>query len=420
MSPFRHHRPLLRAPALVATALLGALLSACNGQPESTATPASTPSVQPAPPAMSLRIATYNTTLNDDAAGGLIQRLQGDDLHARKIAAVLQHLRPDIVLLNEFDFDEQGRAADLFQQRYLQQGQFGQAAIDYPHRYLAPVNTGVASGLDLDGDGRTDGPGDAWGFGKHPGQYGMLLLSRYPLDAASARTFQHLRWSSLPDARRPRLPDADSDWHSDAIWTQLRLSSKSHWDVPIDTPLGRLHVLASHPTPPVFDGPEKRNAARNHDEIRLWAEYLGGDAQPWLVDDQGRAGGLANESAFVLLGDQNADPIDGSSVDHAIRQLLEHPRILPYPAPRSARGRIAAQQAGGANAKQQGDADEDTGNFGPRSGNLRVDYVLPSRQFEVVGSGVFWPAPGETGADWIEVSDHRLVWLDLQRAATAH
>lgn len=369
---------------------------------------------------MNLRVATYNTSLNDDAADGLIERLQGDDLHARKIAAVLQHIRPDIVLLNEFDFDDQGRAADLFQQRYLQQGQFGQAAIDYPHRYLAPVNTGVASGLDLDGDGRTEGPGDAWGFGKHPGQYGMLLLSRYPLDAASARTFQHLRWSSLPDARRPRLPDADSDWHSDAIWALMRLSSKSHWDVPVDTPLGRLHVLASHPTPPVFDGAEKRNAARNHDEIRFWAEYLNGGQQSWLIDDQGRAGGLAGEAAFVLLGDQNADPIDGGSVEHAIQQLLQHPHVLPYPAPRSTQGRIAAQQAGGANLSHQGDADEDTGNFGPRSGNLRVDYVLPSRQFEVVNSGIFWPAPGETGADWIEVSDHRLVWLDLQPAATAH
>jgi len=103
---------------------------------------------------------------------------------------------------------------------------------------------------------------------------------------------------------------------------------------------------------------------------------------------------------------------------HACCPTQRH--VLPYPAPRSTQGRIAAQQAGGANLSHQGDADEDTGNFGPRSGNLRVDYVLPSRQFEVVNSGIFWPAPGETGADWIEVSDHRLVWLDLQPAATAH
>jgi len=30
-----------------------------------------------------------------------------------------------------------------------------------------------------------------------------------------------------------------------------------------------IHILASHPTPPVFDGVEDRNGRRNHDEIRL-------------------------------------------------------------------------------------------------------------------------------------------------------
>jgi len=47
----------------------------------------------------------------------------------------------------------------------------------------------------------------------------------------------------------------------------LRLSSKSHWDVPIDIPLGagltkRVHMLLHHPTPPAFDGPEGRNLLR--------------------------------------------------------------------------------------------------------------------------------------------------------------
>jgi endonuclease/exonuclease/phosphatase family metal-dependent hydrolase len=75
----------------------------------------------------------------------------------------------------------------LFQQRYLEVAQAnGGAALHYPHRYLAPVNTGVPSGLDLDGNGETDGIGrdrgnDAWGYGLHPGQYGMLVLSRFPI-----------------------------------------------------------------------------------------------------------------------------------------------------------------------------------------------------------------------------------------------
>ena len=34
-----------------------------------------------------------------------------------------------------------------------------------------------------------------------------------------------------------------------------------------------VHFLVSHPTPPVFDGPEDRNGPRNYDEIRFWADY---------------------------------------------------------------------------------------------------------------------------------------------------
>src|SRR5690606_15190658 len=208
-----------------------------------------------------LRVATYNTSLYDDAAGGLVRRLQAGDENARKVAAVLQRVRPDIVRLNEFDYDPAHRAADLFRRDYLERVQPGGGEpLRYPYHYLAPVNTGVPSGLDLDGNGSTGGEGrergnDAWGYGLHPGQYGMLVLSRYPIDEAAVRSFQLLKWSAMPDAARPMRPDG-APYHPDAVWMQLRLSSKSHWDVPIRTPRGMLHLLASHPTPPVFDGPE--------------------------------------------------------------------------------------------------------------------------------------------------------------------
>ena len=47
--------------------------------------------------------------------------------------------------------------------------------------------------MDLDRDGKTDGPGDAFGFGKFPGQYAMALLSRHPLDVERIRTFQQTK-----------------------------------------------------------------------------------------------------------------------------------------------------------------------------------------------------------------------------------
>ena len=110
----------------------------------------------------SVRFATYNGSLYDEE-GKLVDRLREGDDHARQVAAVVQHVRPDVLLLNEFDYDAQGEAATLFQRDYLGVAQHGQRPIRFAYRYLAPVNTGVPSGLDIDGDGKTDGPADGWG-----------------------------------------------------------------------------------------------------------------------------------------------------------------------------------------------------------------------------------------------------------------
>ncbi|KLD70106.1 endonuclease [Xanthomonas pisi DSM 18956] len=394
---------------------LTALCAACTHR-----TPASAGSASGAVPTQ-LRIATYNTSLYSDEAGGLVRELQGDSAHARKIAAVLQRVRPDLVLLNEFDFDPDHRAADLFQQRYLQVAQPGGGEpLRYPYRYLAPVNTGVPSGLDLDNNGSIGGDGrsrgnDAWGYGLHPGQYGMLVLSRYPIDAQAVRSFQLLKWSALPGALRPLDPGTGRSFYSDAIWAQLRLSSKSHWDVPVRTPLGVVHALVSHPTPPVFDGAEKRNAARNHDELALWRAYLddAADSKRWLCDDKGICGGLAADAHFVILGDLNNDPIDGAGRHEAISALIHHPRVLQYPTPRSDGGPEKTAEYAAQGIVHTGDPHQVTGDFGPQAGTMRLDYVLPSHRFTLIGSGIFWPASTAPEAAIADGSDHHAVWVDV-------
>ncbi|PPV10181.1 endonuclease/exonuclease/phosphatase family protein [Xanthomonas axonopodis pv. vasculorum] len=404
-------------PLLLLT--LTALCAACTHRAPSPMTHSDTLSARPA--AATLRIATYNTSLYSDEAGGLIRELQGDSAHAHKIAAVLQRVRPDLVLLNEFDFDPEHRAADLFQQRYLQVAQPGGGeALRYPYRYLAPVNTGVPSGLDLDNNGSAGGKGrargnDAWGYGLHPGQYGMLVLSRYPIDAQAVRSFQLLKWSALPGAVRPIDPASKMPFYSDAIWTQLRLSSKSHWDVPVRTPLGIVHALVSHPTPPVFDGAEKRNAARNHDELQLWRAYLDNApaSQRWLCDDKGGCGGLAADARFVILGDLNNDPVDGAGRHEAIRALINHPRVLQYPTPHSDGGPEKTAEYAALGIAHSGDPHQVTGDFGPQAGTMRLDYVLPSHQFTLIGSGIFWPATNAPEAAIADGSDHHAVWVDV-------
>ena len=410
-----------RLPLLLA-APLALLLSGCmqvnvKGDPDAWARSMS------ADP--TLRVATYNTSLYDDDTGGLIRRLESGDGGARKIAAVLQRVRPDLVLLNEFDFDEEGRAADLFQQHYLEIAQPGGGdPLRYPYRYLASVNTGVPSGLDLDRNGTAGGEGrnrgnDAWGYGLHPGQYGMLVLSKFPIDADQVRTFQRLRWSAVPGARQPMDPKTNAPWYPADIWAQLRLSSKSHWDVPVRTPSGVMHFLVAHPTPPVFDGPEDRNGARNADEIRLWSEYLSPGEKPWLCDDRGQCGGLAAGARFVIAGDLNNDPVDGDGRHEAIVELLEHPRVLRYATPRSEGAVEKTAQYAASGLVHRGAPAHATGDFGPKAGTMRLDYVLPSVGFALKGSGVFWPASSSPDAAIADGSDHHLVWVDLAASPAA-
>ncbi|MFK7736884.1 MAG: endonuclease/exonuclease/phosphatase family protein [Pirellulaceae bacterium] len=375
-----------------------------------------------------LRLATFNVSLNRPQAGKLAEDLSKDDSQARSIAAVIRAVRPDVLLLCEVDYSTESNNAETFASEYLaaaKTDKLGGAAIEYEYVYSAPVNTGEASGLDLNDNGKTSDPEDAWGYGRFPGQYGMAVLSRYPIATDQIRTFQTLRWSVMPDALRPRMPDGES-YYDDATWKQLRISSKSFWDVPIELQVGeaavRLHLLASHPTPPAFDGPEDRNGCRNHDEIRLLVDYISGAA--YFEDDSGKNQGLEEQAAFFVAGDLNSDPFDGGSRPEAIRDLLNHSRIATMDPPSSQGAVVAAKEQAKANLSHQGEAAFDTGDFNDRSvGNLRIDYALPSSNFRVLSNGVFWPSLKAVKADMreavtecLKASDHHLVWVDVELA----
>lgn len=384
-----------------------------------------------------VRFSTFNASLNRNVAGQLVSDLSTPgNVQAANVAETIQRVRPDVLLINEFDYSPE--AVDLFRDNYLEVGHNGAAPIDYPYAYIAPSNTGVPSGFDLNNDGLLGGPlprdygNDSWGYGEFEGQYGMVVYSKYPIDTDDVRTFQNFRWQDMPGALLPDDPAtaAPADWYSPEELAVLPLSSKSHWDLPIEIGRKTVHLLVSHPTPPTFDGPEDRNGTRNHDEIRFWADYISGKRQSaYIYDDEGRRGGLKPGSKFVIAGDQNADPLDGDSVDGAINQLLDHPRITD-PQPMSEGGAEAVDQ-GGNNAAHIGDPRLDTADFGDVGalgpGNLRIDYVLPSKGTKVVGSGIFWPVDADPlyrltgdydttlyGPTGVPTSDHRQVWVDLR------
>lgn len=372
----------------------------------------------PPPASGTIRIATFNVSLHRKAYGELTDGLQKGDAQAKRIAKIVQAVAPDVLLANEVDYDE-GKSAECLMNDYFQApNQQSPSRLDFKYYYAPPVNTGVPSGLDLNHNGKVIGAEDAWGYGDYPGQYGFAVFSRYPVVSEKTRTFQLFPWSRMPGALRPMNADNSPYWEDD-VWKQLRLSSKNHIDLSIQIGERILHIVASHPTPPVFDGPEDRNGCRNHDEIRLVTDYIeGGVDSGYIVDDQGTHGGLDAVESFVVVGDLNADPIDGSGRQEAINRLLKSKRINGLSTPASDGAVEAARTQGRMNLTQKGNAAEDTGDFNDGNpGNLRCDFVLPSSDLEVVASGVFWPTKDQLekiDKDLIKASDHRLVWVDVR------
>jgi hypothetical protein len=237
----------------------------------------------------------------------------------------------------------------------------------------------------------------------------------------------------MPGARLPDDPDtpAPGDFYSTDELEVFRLSSKNHVDVPVRVGGRTVHVLTSQPTPPVFDGPEDRNGLRSADEIRFWADYVSpGRRSRYIYDDDGVRGGLRPGSPFVVMGDLNADASgDGDGVEGAAEQISEHPFVRdPFP---SIAGAVeAAALQGRANETHVGDPAYDTADFNDRGwGNLRADYVLPSRPLKVADAGVFWPVRSDplfrlTGefsrqySNGFPSSDHRMVWVDVRVPGT--
>ncbi|MGL5294222.1 MAG: endonuclease/exonuclease/phosphatase family protein [Aeromonas sp.] len=383
----------------------------------------------------------------------------------RNVAEIIQRTRPDVLLLNEFDNDGQGDVAtgddsctkssecrhsqDLaaFNDHYLAHPQHPDVtAIHYPVRQSFATNTGLMSGYDLNLDGKVNsGPEDGWGFGSYHGQYAFAVMSIYPIAAQHIRTFQHFKWQNMPGEQNPII-DTDlgaksplppcrqrgEPWYHEAAWQQHPLSSKNHVDLPllIPTPLGDrcIHLLISHPTPPIFANAARHSIKRNRAEIAFWNDYING--LDYMTDDQGVQGGLPLDAAFVIAGDLNADPLTGDGDRTAIRALQDNPRVNQA----VTRGPLIPTSRGGAECMAARPHTTRPYPMQPypmrpyperitSSSGLQLDHLMPSTNLTALNSGVYWPASDEVGYHLVHhaqfgiakgvSSDHRLVWLDL-------
>lgn len=326
-----------------------------------------------------LRIATFDPELSRKGPGILLRDIQrGKDKQVQAVVAVIAASDADVVVLTQIDYDYEGRALAALQAALTQ------ADSPYPHSFLARPNSGVRTGQDMDGDGRV-GARDAQGFGRFPGDGGMAVLSRLPL--ALVADFSPTLWRDAPGGAPDAVIGPDSQ----------RLSSVGHWHLRITTDAGQtLDLLTMAATPPVFDGPEDRNGYRNAAELAFWVDYLRASPPP---------------GPWVLAGKLNTDPADGDGRPGVLRGFLSS-GLAQDAAPKSAGGAAAADPS------HRGDPALDTADWddppdGP--GNLRADYVLPQAGLTLLDAGVFWPAPGEPGAEAAALaSSHRLVWVDVK------
>lgn len=319
-----------------------------------------------------MRLAVLNSGLSRDGPGLLLRDIRRGEPDVLAVRDLIAEVGPDILLLLRFDYDLDGLALAAFAER------LDEAGHPMRHRFAARPNSGWATGLDLDGDGRTGTPDDAQGFGRFAGEGGKALLSRLPIDRAGVRDHSAFLWGDLPGALIPERDGAP--FPSAEVFSVQRLSSTGHWEVPVLTDTSAsLTLLTWHAGPPAFGGPQERNRRRNHDETAFWTHLLNG--------------ALAMEppeAPFVLMGNANLDPEAGDGIHAAIRDLLVHPAVQD---PRPTGQRPGTQAPGVATAHW------------PRGpGALRVSYILPSADLEIRDAGLVWPDGSATYA---------LVWVDI-------
>lgn len=305
----------------------------------------------------------------------LLRDLTRGDAQADAAARMIAAVAPDIILLQNVDYDIELRALDALRTRIAAEG------LHYPAIFALKPNTGIETGLDLDGDGRLAEPEDAQGHGAFTGQGGMAILSRWSIDDAGVQDLSGILWRDLPGAMMPQVDG--KLFPSPEVRDVLRLADVAHWTVPVLHPDGPVTLLAFHASPPAFDGPEKRNGRRNHDQLRFWQHYLDGTFGP------------APQARFVLLGHANQDPNRGDGIKAGIRGLLADPRIQDVVPKRPAGAPI--------------DATVHWPRVSPPY--MRVSHVLPSLDWTVTGSGVHWPLDD---ADAALASRHRIVWVDIE------
>lgn len=313
-----------------------------------------------------IRIAIFNTELRQRGPGILLRDIQRGTPQVRAVVELIKSYDADILVLQSIDYDYKNQAAKAFAQL------ISDPIAPYVHIYAPVPNSGVPTGLDIDGDGRNDGPRDAQGYGRFPGQGNIAVFSRFEIDSQNARDFGGLLWRDVatPEGLEKLIP-------KDAIPIQ-RLASVGAAAVPIKIDGRTLWILTHHATPPIFDGPEDRNGYRNAAENQFWQLYLD------------ESFGEVSADPFILAAQLNVDPARGQGQKASLNRLLMDDRWSdPFSTLTTENRHTATFQ---------------------NAGKLRLSYLLPSTGLSILDFGASESIPRDAE---VRHSRHRLLWIDV-------
>jgi hypothetical protein len=143
---------------------------------------------------------------------------------------------------------------------------------------------------------------------------------------------------------------------------------------------------------------DESSLKRQHDEIKLIGDYI--DDAAAIVDDNDREGGLERFASFIVAGNLASDAQSGPSFKDPVRRhLLSNRKLNTSFTPTSGASLAGYEPHHTCDLKR------------------RCDYVLPSADLTVNGSGV-WRHAADGGAAF--PSSHFPVYIDVEVREPVH
>lgn len=303
-------------------------------------------------------------------------KIQSEKLTSQQMQSVkfiLNQLKPDILSVNEIQYDLPGVPNEKFTSIGKNIDFFALEIFNnqLKNRIYFPANTGENALRNANGE-YVRNPDilernkycDPVNFGMFPAQYSTAALTKF--EVISVKQFNLIPWKEFN-------PSIDLSLYLDErgqpLSNNMPLFDKNFTDVTLLIQGHTVHLLLLHTVPAFgFGNPKTPNFARNRDQLLFLKWYLGHDTG--LPVSNLTIERLTHQDSFIALGDWNVDITDENESANVLQSLgkLYHYAINQYIP--THRGQDLLQDDF---VKQ-------------------IDYILLSNDIDIKNSGVFTPS----------------------------